>query len=155
VRRVLFLVVVAGLLVGATALAQDGSQGSYDLQEPAVTSAEVLKLPSDAACADFTLLTIRVLPPPGAVLGDLRVRLQGRQVARLTGVPRAASVTVRIGRGRSDVAVTGTTLGGQVVRAAGSYRRCRPTATVPPRRGPRAPRPQPSEPDLFGGSEDG
>jgi hypothetical protein len=149
VRRLIPLVAVAGLLVGATALAHEGSQGSYDLQEPTVSSAEVLKLASDDACADFTLVTIRVLPPPGAVFGDLRVSLEGRQVARLTGVPRAASVTVRIGRGRTDVSVTGTTLGGQVVRAVRSYRRCRPTATVPPRRA----RPEPV-PDVIGGGED-
>lgn len=148
-RRVLFLVVVAGLLVGATALAQEGgAQGPYDLQEPAVSSGEVLRLPSDTSCADFTLLTVRVLPPAGAIFGDLRVNLNGRQVTRLTGVAHAASVTVRIGRGSTDIAVTGTTLGGQVVRAARTYRRCRPAPAS------RRPAPGPGGEEV-GGGEDG
>ena len=148
-RRVLLLVVIAGLVVGANAVAQeDGSQG----QEPALESTNVLQLPSDAACVGFTLVTVRVLPPAGAVFGDLRVNVGGDLQARLTGVDSAASVTVRIGR-RTDIAVTGTTLGGQVVRAARSYRRCRPAPA------PRRPAPQP-EPalgpdDIVGGGEDG
>jgi hypothetical protein len=149
VRRVLVLVVIAGLLVGATAVAQEGSSpGPYELQEPAVDSAQVLQLPSDAECAAFTLVTIRVLPPAGAIFGELRVNLNGAMQTRLTGVPRAASVTVRIGRGRTDVEVTGTTLGGQVVRAVRSYRRCRPAPA------PRRPAPEPA-PDVVVGGEDG
>lgn len=135
-RRALLLLVPAGLLAGATALAQDsGSQGPYDLPEPAVHSAEVLRLPSDAPCQHRTLVTARVLPPPGAVLGIVEVRVGAREAARLTGVPRAASATVRLGRGRSEVTVTGTTLGGQVVRASRSYRRCGTRSQSPGRRG--------------------
>ena len=149
-RRVLLLVVIAGLLVGANAVAQEGgSEG----QEPTLDSAKVLQLPSDADCVGFTLATVRVLPPAGAVFGELRVNVGGDLQARLTGVDSAASVTVRIGR-RTDIAVTGTTLGGQVVRASRSYRRCRPAPA------PRRPAPQPApEPvpdgDIVGGGEDG
>lgn len=146
-RRALLLLVAFGLLAGATAVAQDGGpQGAYELQEPAVSSADVLKLPSDTRCVHFTLATARVLPPPGAVFGDLRVNVEGRQVTRLTGVPRAASVTVRINRGRTHVAVSGTTLGGQTVSAQRSYRRCSNT----PRR-----RPAPPPHQEIGGGEDG
>lgn len=149
-RRVLVLVVIAGLLVGANAVAQDGgSQG----QEPTLDSTTVLQLPSDAACVSFTLATVRVLPPAGAVFGDLRINVGGDLQARLTGVDSAASVTMRIGR-RTDVAVTGTTLGGQVVRASRSYRRCRPAPA--PRRPAPQPQPQPQlAPDIVGGGEDG
>ena len=144
----LVLVVIAGLLVGATALAQEGgSQG----QEPTLDSAQVLQLPSDAECVGFTLATIRVLPPAGAVFGELRINVGGDLQARLTGVDSAASVTVRIGR-RSDIAVSGTTLGGQVVRANRSYRRCRPAPA------PRRTAPEPALPpgtDVVGGGEDG
>jgi hypothetical protein len=151
VRRVLLLLLAFGLLAGASAVAQDGGpQAPYDLQEPAVSSADVLKLPSDTRCVHFTLATVRVLPPPGAVFGDLRVNVGGRQVTRLTGVPRAASVTVRIGRGRTDVTVSGTTLGGQTVDAQRSYRRCSPT---PPR--PEPARPAPPRDQEIGGGEDG
>ncbi|MDP9294690.1 MAG: hypothetical protein M3O90_09770 [Actinomycetota bacterium] len=153
-RRLAAIIVPLGLLAGATALAQDGGpQGPYDLQEPAVSSADVLKLPSDVGCVHFTLATARVLPPPGAVFGDLRVNVAGRQVTRLTGVPRAASVTVRIGRGRTDVTVRGTTLGGQTVGAQRSYRRCSPTR----RRRPAAPAPPAPPPSrqVIGGGEDG
>jgi hypothetical protein len=126
VRRLLSLLILVGLLAGATAVAQDGGsggQGPYDLAEPPVASADVIKLPGDADCVHFTLATVRFLPPPGAVFGVLTVSSHGREVARMTGVPRAASVTVRIGD-RTRVTVSGTTLGGQVVTASRSYRRC-------------------------------
>lgn len=153
-RRAL-LVLVFGLLAGATAIAQDGgSQEPYDLQEPAVSSADVLKLPSDTRCVHFTLATARVLPPPGAVFGDLRVNVAGRQVTRLTGVPRAASVTVRIGRGRTDVTVSGTTLGGQTVGAQRTYRRCSRTPRRRPAPAPARPAPPPGHQEI-GGGEDG
>jgi hypothetical protein len=72
------------------------------------------------------------------------VRADGREVARLTGVPRAASTTIRLSGARTKVRVSGTTLGGQVVHATRRYRRCvRPT--------PRA-TPPPTE---VGGGEDG
>ncbi len=147
------LVVLAGLVAGATALAQDGgSQDSYALQEPAVHSAELLRLPSDARCRRRALVTARVLPPPGAVMGLVQVSVGAREAVRLTGIPRAASASVRLGRGRTRVIVTGTTLGGQVVRATRSYRRC---GTAAPR--PRAPAPAAPIPSggIVGGTDEG
>ena len=146
-RRGLIIVLALGLLAGATAIAQTGSSNdAYQLQEPPVSSSQVLRLPSDAACVRFTRATVRFLPPPGAVFGILRVTADGREAARLTGVPRAASTTIRLAGDRTTVRVSGTTLGGQVVHAAREYRRC-----AAPKPKPR-PAPPPTE---IGGGEDG
>ena len=158
-RRVLFIVVVLGLVAGATAIAQTGSNpDAYELQEPSVTSGQVLRLPSDDSCIRFTRATVRFLPPPGAVFGVLQVTADGREAARLTGVPRAASTTILLSGARTDVRVSGTTLGGQVVHAARSYRHCgRTTARATPKPRPKrraAPRATPA-PVEVGGGEDG
>ena len=158
-RRVLFLVLVLGLLAGATAIAQNSTRDAYELQEPSVTSSQVLRLPGDSGCIRFTRATVRFLPPPGAVFGVLTVTADGREAARMTGVPRAASTTIRLAGARSNVRVSGTTLGGQVVHAARSYRRCGRAANAKPRRNsapkkratPRATPP----PVEVGGGEDG
>ena len=154
-RRVLIAIVVIGVLAGATAIAQSGAGGDvYELQEPAVTSSQVLRLPSDSGCVRFTRATIRFLPPPGAVFGLLQVRADGREVARMTGVPRAASTTIRLSGARTTVRVNGSTLGGQVVHATRSYRRCGRSAarrrTSPPPRQRTTP-----PPTEVGGGEDG
>ena len=155
-RRVLIIVLALGLVAGAAAIAiaQTGSSDdAYQLQEPSVTSSQVLRLPSDDACVSFIRATVRFLPPPGAVFGLLKVTADGREAARMTGVPRAASTTIRLSGARTAVRVTGTTLGGQVVHAERSYRRCgtTPRANRKPKR--RAtPRPAPVE---VGGGEDG
>ena len=160
-RRVLLIILGLGLLAGATAIAQgQGSQDAYELQEPSVSSAQVLRLPSDRSCVRFTRATVRFLPPPGAVFGVLRVSADGRESARLTGVPRAASATVRLSGARTTVRVNGTTLGGQVVGASRSYRRCNTAAARPrakPRPKPKAtPRPRATPPPVeSGGGEDG
>jgi hypothetical protein len=153
VRRVLIIIVALGLLAGATAIAQTGpSDDAYELQEPSVTSTQVLRLPSDTACIRFTRATVRFLPPPGAVFGVLQVTADGSEAARMTGVPRAASATIRLSGARTNVRVTGTTLGGQVVHAARSYRRCgRPTARKKAKPKQRATPP----PIEVGGGEDG
>lgn len=158
-RRVLLIVVVLGLLAGATAVAQTGSgSDAYQLQEPAVSSRQVIRLPSDQACVHFTRATVRFLPPPGAVFGVLSVTTGGAEAVRLTGVPRAASATVRLLGSRTSVRVNGTTLGGQVVHAARSYRRCgrpaarRPSAPSPPRNPRRRATPPPVQ---VGGGDDG
>jgi hypothetical protein len=146
----LLIVLGLGVLAGGAALAQgQGSEDAYELQEPHVTSAQVLRLPSDAGCVRFTRATVRILPPPGAVLGVLQVRADGAEVARMTGVPRAASATIRLTGARTAVRVSGTTLGGQVVGASRSYRRCRPPAAKPRPRPRRTPQP------VVGGGEDG
>jgi len=148
VRRLLLILVGLGLLAGGAAFAQgQGSDDAYELQEPHVTSSQVLRLPSDSGCVRFTRATVRILPPPGAVLGVLQVRADGAEVARMTGVPRAASATIRLSGARTAVRVSGTTLGGQVIGASRTYRRCaQPTAKPRPRRTP-----QP----IGGSGEDG
>ena len=131
-RRVLLIVLGLGLAAGGAALAQGQSnQDAYQLQEPHVTSAQVLRLPSDASCLRFTRVTVRFLPPPGAVFGLLQVRADGAEVIRMTGVPRAASATVRLSGARTRVRVNGTTLGGQVIGASRTYRRCGATKPKP------------------------
>jgi hypothetical protein len=160
VRRVLLIVIGLGLAAGGAALAQGQSnQDAYQLQEPHVTSAQVLRLPSDAGCAHFTRATVRFLPPPGAVFGVLQVKANGTEVARMTGVPRAASATVRLSSGRTRVRVNGTTLGGQVIGASRSYRHCgsRPARKPSPRPKPkRRATPQKTPPPVeTGGGETG
>ena len=157
-RRVLIIVLALGLVAGATAIAiaQTGSSNdAYQLQEPSVTSSQVLRLPSDDSCVSFTRATVRFLPPPGAVFGLLKVTADGREAARMTGVPRAASTTIRLSGARTGVRVTGTTHGGQVVHAERSYRRCGQTPRAKPKAKPKrrtTPRPAPVE---VGGGEDG
>jgi len=146
VRRLLLILVGLGLLAGGAAFAQgQGSDDAYELQEPHVTSSQMLRLPSDSGCVRFTRATVRILPPPGAVLGVLQVRADGAEVARMTGVPRAASTTIRLSGTRTVVRVHGTTLGGQVIGASRTYRRCG--------RAPAKPRPTPQP--IGGSGEDG
>ena len=155
VRRVLFIVLGLGALAGGAALAEgQGSQDAYELQEPHVTSAQVLRLPSDSSCVRFTRATVRFLPPPGAVFGVLRVTADGAEAARMTGVPRAASATIRLTGRRTEVRVNGTTLGGQVIGASRTYRRCAPASAkpTPRKRAKSKPTPPPVE---QGGGEDG
>jgi hypothetical protein len=152
VRRVLLIIVGLGLLAVGAAFAQgQGSQNAYELQEPPVTSAQVLRLPSDASCVRFTRATVRFLPPPGAVFGVLRVTVDGAEATRMTGIPRAASATVRLTGRRTVVRASGTTLGGQVIGASRHYRRCGTKPKPKPRPTPKS-TPQPSE---IGGGEDG
>jgi hypothetical protein len=97
---------------------------------------------------------VRFLPPPGAVFGVLQVTADGREATRMTGVPRAASTTIRLSGARTAVRVTGTTLGGQVVHAARDYRHCG-SATTKPKPKPRA-RPRATPPPVgVGGGTDG
>ncbi len=157
-RRILVIVIAIGLVAGATAIAQTGSGGdAYELQEPPVSSAQVLRLPSDSSCIRFTRATVRFLPPPGAVFGVLQVTADGSEAVRMTGVPRAASTTIRLSGARTSVRVTGTTLGGQVVHANRSYRRCgRTTARRAPPRPRKRAKPRATPPPIeVGGGEDG
>jgi hypothetical protein len=123
-RRALPLAVIAGLGVGATALAQGGGN-PYDSPEPAVTAAQVLKLPDSApGCGSVRNATVRVTPPTGAILGFVRIVVDGRQAARLTGVPRAASATVRIPQSGARLSVTSETLGGQRMHSSRVFSDC-------------------------------
>ncbi len=151
-RRVLLIVLGLGLAAGGAALAQGQSnQDAYELQEPHVTSAQVLRLPSDSGCVHFTRATVRFLPPPGAVFGVLQVKADGAEVARMTGVPRAASATVRLSGARTRVRVNGTTLGGQVIGASRSYRRCGATTPRPKPKQRTAPQKTPVPVETGGG----
>jgi len=143
-RPVLALLAVAGLVAGGTALAQ-GTSDPYVTPEPEVRSGDVLDLASAAGCRTRRMLPIRFTPPFGAVFGNFEVRVRDRRVARLTGIPRAASVAVQLPLGTSRVEVTGETLGGQTVRSVRTYRVCEPEPAAPP----------PDEPPLtLGGGED-
>jgi hypothetical protein len=123
-KRALPLAVIAGLAVGATALAQGGGN-PYDSPEPAVTASQLLKLPDSApGCGSVRDATVRVTPPTGAILGFVRIVVDGRQAARLTGVPRAASATVRIPQSGARLSVTAETLGGQRLRSTRVYSDC-------------------------------
>ena len=123
-KRVLPLAVLAGLAIGATALAQ-GGENPYDSPEPSVTSSQVLKLPDSApGCGSIRDATVRITPPTGAILGYVRIVVDGRHAARLTGVPRAASATVRIPQAGARLGVRAETLGGQRLRASRIYADC-------------------------------
>jgi hypothetical protein len=123
-RPIAALAVLAGLGVGATALAAQGGN-PYDSPEPAVTAGQVLKLPDSArGCGSVRAATVRINPPTGAILGFVRIVVDDRQAARLTGVPRAASATVRVPQSGARVSVTAETLGGQRLRASRVYSDC-------------------------------
>jgi hypothetical protein len=141
VRLVLLSAVVA--LVAATgAMAQGTGAGGdggdpYGVPEPVVTSSEVLKFRAGASgCGSSRSATVRITPPLGAVLGWVHVRVRGERVVRLTGIPRAASVTVHVPREGGRVTATAETLGGQSLRSSRVYQDCvRPTpppASLPP-----------------------
>jgi hypothetical protein len=144
-HRLLVLLVCAGVLAGGTALAQSGSD-PYELPEPTVRDGQVLKLAAASACRRDRRLRVRFTPPAGAVFGWFEVSVRERNVVRLTGIPRAASATVRLPRGRSIVRVEGETLGGQRVEDARVYRTCVPPPVTPPVPGER--------PIQQGGGED-
>jgi hypothetical protein len=124
-KRALPLAIVAGLAVGATATALAQSGDPYDSPEPAVTAGQVLKLPDSApGCGSVRFATVRVTPPTGAILGFVRIAVDDRQAARLTGVPRAASATVRIPQSGARLSVSTETLGGQRLRSTRVYADC-------------------------------
>jgi len=131
-KRVLPLAILAGLGVGATALAAQGDN-PYESPEPNVTSAQLLKLPDTAGCDGTRSAKVRITPPTGAVLGFVRIVVDGREAARMTGVPRAASATVRIPQSGGRLTVSAETLGGQRLQASRVYSDCtRPPDTGSP-----------------------
>jgi len=134
-KRALPLAILAGLGVGvtATALAAQGDN-PYDSPEPNVSSAQVLKLPDSAPGCDATRRAkVRITPPTGAILGSVRLVVDGREAARMTGVPRAASATVRVPQSGGRLTVSAETLGGQRLTASRVYADCtRPPDTSAP-----------------------
>ena len=144
-RRLLVVLGLAGVVAGGTALAQGGSD-PYDLPEPKVHDAEVLKLAATSGCDRDGRLRVRFTPPAGAVFGWFTVEVRGREVVRMTGVTRAASATVTLPHGRSTVRAAGETLGGQRVATSRAYRTCEAP--------PRPTEPAPAPPIQVGGGED-
>ena len=135
--RLLLPSVLTVLLLTGIALAQGvGGDGGdpYGVPEPAVTSGEVLSFRAGASgCADTRSASIRITPPPGAVLSWVNVRVQGERIIRLTGIPRAASATVRVPREGGRVTATAETLGGQSLRISRVYQDCsKPPPPAPP-----------------------
>jgi hypothetical protein len=129
--------VLAGGGVAATAIAQSGDTRSpYELREPTVGASQVLHLSRLGACTNAKFVKARVNPPTGAILATFRVLVDGRETVLMTGVPRAASATVRLPRAGGLVTVTAETLGGQQIHATRRYRRCSNTGPPPPPSGP-------------------
>jgi hypothetical protein len=141
VRRAIVLLLLGGLALGATAVAQDGGGRAA----PVVRSGAVLHLQGSRPCHGSDGVTLRVTPPPGVSLGWLSVSVEGRRVVRLTGVAGGASVTVRVPRRGGRVATSAETLDGQRLSRAQRYRSClRPPAPPQPGRG---------APPITGGGE--
>jgi hypothetical protein len=116
-------VIGSGLALGATALAQDGRGDKVEIS-------------MHDGCLNGTRVTVRIVPPSGAVLSPVHIRAGNREVVHLTGVSGEASVTVRLPR-RGRVSVNGETTGGRTFSVARNYRPCAPEpATTPPPPGP-------------------
>jgi hypothetical protein len=143
VRRAIVLLMLGLLAVGTTAVAQDGG----DPGAPVVRSSAVLHLDGDRSCKGADGVTLRVTPPADVALGWISVRVDGRQIVRLTGVGGDASVTVRLPRDGARVATSAETLDGQQLSRAHRYRSCVAGKPSPPQ--PRRDRP----PVIVGGGE--
>ena len=124
-RATILLVLGSGLGLGATALAQGG--GSDKLQ-----------IELHRGCLTGTRVTIRIVPPSGAILSPVHIRADGREVVHLTGVTQEASVTVRLPH-QGRVSVTGESTGGERFSTVRDYRRCAPEPTPQPNRAPSSP----------------
>jgi hypothetical protein len=148
-RRVVPLSVIAALAVAGVAMAQGGVGGDggdpYGTPEPPVTSHEVLSFAARSGGCGVAArsATVRITPPTGAVLAWVNVRVQGVRIVRLTGIPRAASVTVAVPRDGGRLTATAETLGGQDLKTSRVYIDC----TVP------APPPPPVPPPVSGGGD--
>ena len=97
-------------------------------------------------CLTGTRVTIRIVPPSGAILSPVHIRAGGREVVHLTGVTQEASVTVRLPH-QGRVSVSGESTGGERFSTSRDYRRCAPEPTPQPQRD-RAP-----SPPITGGGE--
>jgi hypothetical protein len=141
VRRAIALLVLAGFAVAATAVAQDGGGPA----PPAVRSGAVLHLQGSRPCHGSDGVTLRVTPPAGVQLGWLSVRVDGREVVRLTGVANGASVTVRVPRRGGRIVASAETLDGQRLSRSQRYKSCE--------RSPSPPQPRRDVPPITGGGE--
>lgn len=130
--RTLALLVVAAVAAGGGVALAQGGDDPYRVPEPKLRAGEVIRLAEASGCDADGRVKVRFLPPEGAVFGYFSVRVDGREAARLTGVPRAASATVSLRGDASRVRVEGETLGGQRVLLHRSYRRCGTRRTTPP-----------------------
>ena len=91
-------------------------------------------------CLTGTRVTVRIVPPSGAMLSPVHIRAGGREVVHLTGVTQEASVTVRLPH-RGRVSVSGETTGGERFSTVRDYRPC-----APPSRRSRSGEARPSPP---------
>ena len=115
-KRALPLAILAALGVGATALAAQ-SDNPYDTPEPAVTAAQLLKLPDSAPGCDATAGPRSASAAHRRDLRLLRGVVDGRRPPGSPG-SRGLQRDRRAARaGGSRVRVEGETLGGQRVRA--------------------------------------
>src|SRR3954470_2119736 len=115
-RRLAILVAVGSAFgLGATALAQGG--GSDELQ-----------IDMHRGCLTGTRVTVRIVPPSGAILSPVHIRAGSREVVHLTGVTQEASVTVRLPH-EGRLSVTGETTGGERFSVVRNYHRCPPEPT--------------------------
>jgi hypothetical protein len=150
VRRALLLIVLGGLVVGATALAQSGGETGT----PVVRDGAVLHLPGGRPCSGRQTVTLRVTPPAELQMGWVSVQVNGREVARLTGIASAASATVRLPKRATRVVASAETLDGQQLVRERHYDRCA-VPVVRPRPKPKPqPAPAPTPPGtVVGGPE--
>lgn len=118
-RRELAIVLALGCGLGLTgaAVAQEDEPDSLQIEMP-------------RGCLTGTRVTVRIVPPEGAVVGPVRVRAANREVVVLTGVTQEASVTVRLPR-RGRVSVSGGTTGGDQFAVTRDYAPCAPIPTTP------------------------
>jgi hypothetical protein len=128
----LLVAIGSGLGLGATALAQGGRGDDVEIS-------------MHRGCLTGTRVTVRIVPPEGAVLSPVHVRAGNREVVHLTGITGEASVTVRLPH-RGRVSVSGETTGGRRFAAERNYRRCAPEPATTP-----TPRPRPGTPVSGGG----
>jgi hypothetical protein len=118
-RAALLLALGSGLGIGATAVAQGGG-------------GENLVIDMHRGCLSGTRVTIRIVPPSGAMLSPVHIRAGGREVVHLTGVTQEASVTVRLPH-RGRVSVSGETIGGERFSTVRDYQQCAPATSKPQR----------------------
>ena len=105
-----------------------------------------LRIEMHRGCLTGTRVTVRIVPPSGAVLSPVHVRAGHREVVHLTGVTQEASVTVRVPH-QGRVSVSGESTGGERFSVARTYRRCAPEPTPQPQTN----RSNPSPPITGGG----